>query len=380
MEKAEALAPQRPRGAATQPLVKTPTPGKSTCPEVAELLNVPLATTVKSLVLATDQLDERGEIAKTQVWLLLLRGDHDMNEIKVGKVPGLDSGYRFATVPEIVDHFGCQAGLPRARSDLQQAGQDRRRPRSRRHGRLDLRRERGGLPLHRRQLGPRPARTRRRGRPAQRRGGRPFARRQGPARDRARHRSRPRVLPGHQVQRADERDLPGRERQAAAHARWAATASASRGCPPPRSNRTTTSAASSGPTRSRHSPSSSARSAWTAAPRSRRRRRSSTTSCMAAGVDVMLDDRGERPGAMFADWELIGVPHRVVISDRGLQGRPARVPAPPRRGSDQGAGRRSVRLRQEPAGCVIVRWLLPRRGKVATGAVAAPAVHWRAWD
>ena len=33
----------------------------------------------------------------------------------------------------------------------------------------------------------------------------------------------------------------------------------------------------------------------------------------------MLDDRGERPGAMFADWELIGVPHRVVIGDRGLK-------------------------------------------------------------
>jgi prolyl-tRNA synthetase len=39
----------------------------------------------------------------------------------------------------------------------------------------------------------------------------------------------------------------------------------------------------------------------------------------AAGIDVMLDDRGERPGAMFADWELIGVPQRVVISDRGLK-------------------------------------------------------------
>jgi prolyl-tRNA synthetase len=37
------------------------------------------------------------------------------------------------------------------------------------------------------------------------------------------------------------------------------------------------------------------------------------------GIDVMLDDRGERPGAMFADWELIGVPHRVVISERGLK-------------------------------------------------------------
>jgi prolyl-tRNA synthetase len=37
------------------------------------------------------------------------------------------------------------------------------------------------------------------------------------------------------------------------------------------------------------------------------------------GIDVMLDDRGERPGAMFADWELIGVPQRVVISERGLK-------------------------------------------------------------
>jgi prolyl-tRNA synthetase len=37
------------------------------------------------------------------------------------------------------------------------------------------------------------------------------------------------------------------------------------------------------------------------------------------GVDTMLDDRGERPGAMFADWELIGVPHRVVVSERGLK-------------------------------------------------------------
>jgi prolyl-tRNA synthetase len=39
----------------------------------------------------------------------------------------------------------------------------------------------------------------------------------------------------------------------------------------------------------------------------------------AAGVDVILDDRGERPGVMFADWELIGVPHRLVIGERGLK-------------------------------------------------------------
>jgi prolyl-tRNA synthetase len=39
----------------------------------------------------------------------------------------------------------------------------------------------------------------------------------------------------------------------------------------------------------------------------------------AAGIEVILDDRGERPGAMFADWELIGVPYRVVIGERGLK-------------------------------------------------------------
>lgn len=38
-----------------------------------------------------------------------------------------------------------------------------------------------------------------------------------------------------------------------------------------------------------------------------------------AGIDVILDDRGERPGAMFADWELIGVPQRIVVGDRGLK-------------------------------------------------------------
>ena len=40
---------------------------------------------------------------------------------------------------------------------------------------------------------------------------------------------------------------------------------------------------------------------------------------LAAGIDVILDDRGERPGAMFADWELIGVPFRVVVGERGLK-------------------------------------------------------------
>ena len=109
MEKAGALAPQSERKAALQPLTKTATPGKATCGDVAELLTIALASTVKSLVLATDELDEAGKVKKTQVWLLLLRGDHDMNEVKAAKVQGL-AGFRFATVPEIEDHFGCRPG------------------------------------------------------------------------------------------------------------------------------------------------------------------------------------------------------------------------------------------------------------------------------
>jgi prolyl-tRNA synthetase len=109
MEKAEALAPAGPRKAAVHAMTQVPTPGKSTCEDVALLLGVPLSTTVKSLVLATDTKDDQGNVTKTQVWLLLLRGDHDMNEVKVGKLPGL-TDFRFASVTEIEDHFGCKPG------------------------------------------------------------------------------------------------------------------------------------------------------------------------------------------------------------------------------------------------------------------------------
>ena len=110
IELAEALAPTIPRGAPSQPLVRTPTPGKSTCEEVAALLGVPLQTTVKSLVLATDEKSASGDVLKTSVWLLLVRGDHSLNEVKAGKVPGLNQGFRFATAAEIDDHFGCKPG------------------------------------------------------------------------------------------------------------------------------------------------------------------------------------------------------------------------------------------------------------------------------
>jgi len=43
------------------------------------------------------------------------------------------------------------------------------------------------------------------------------------------------------------------------------------------------------------------------------------TELMASGIEVLLDDRDERPGVMFADLELIGIPHRIVIGERGLK-------------------------------------------------------------
>jgi prolyl-tRNA synthetase len=110
IELAEALPLLAQRAAPAQPLVKTPTPGKATCEDVADLLGLPLQRTVKSLVLATDEKNERGDIVKTTIWLLLVRGDHSLNEVKAGKVEGLKSGFRFATGAEIEDHFGCKPG------------------------------------------------------------------------------------------------------------------------------------------------------------------------------------------------------------------------------------------------------------------------------
>ncbi len=110
IELAEALPLLASREAPAQAMIKTPTPGKATCEDVAQLLGLPLANTVKSIVLATDVKNEAGDITKVTVWLLLLRGDHSLNEIKAGKLPGLKAGFRFATVSEIEDHFGCKPG------------------------------------------------------------------------------------------------------------------------------------------------------------------------------------------------------------------------------------------------------------------------------
>jgi prolyl-tRNA synthetase len=104
IEAAEAVAPDAQRGAATQSLVKAPTPGKTKCEDVAALLGLPLSRTVKSIVLTAEKDDGAHE-----VWLLLLRGDHELNEVKASKLAGL-GGYRFASEAEIVDWFGTKPG------------------------------------------------------------------------------------------------------------------------------------------------------------------------------------------------------------------------------------------------------------------------------
>ena len=110
IELAEAVALLPARANANVALTKTATPNKSTCADVAEMLGLPLSQTVKSLVLASDEVDGKGVIIKSQVWLLLVRGDHDLNEVKAGKVEGLKGGFRFATAGEIESAFGTKPG------------------------------------------------------------------------------------------------------------------------------------------------------------------------------------------------------------------------------------------------------------------------------
>ncbi len=110
IELAEALPLLASRAAPAQAMAKTPTPGKAKCEDVAALLNLPLAQTVKSIVLAAEKVDEKGNPLAAEIWLLLLRGDHELNEIKAGKIAGLNRGFRFATEGEIVEYFGCKPG------------------------------------------------------------------------------------------------------------------------------------------------------------------------------------------------------------------------------------------------------------------------------
>ncbi len=317
MEKAEALAPAGPRPVGANAMTKTPTPGKSTCADVAELLGVPLANTVKSLVLATDEINERDEIVKTRIWLLLLRGDHDMNEVKVGKLPGLDLGFRFATVAEIEEHFGCKPGYlgplnlkktvnviadrevafmadwicganepdfhitgvnwgrdlpePDLVADIRNVVEGDASP----DGLGVLAIERGIEVGHVFFLGTKYSRAM----------GATFLGEDGkPAHfEMGCYGIGITRLPAAAIeQNHDERGIIWPD----AIAPFTVVI-----CP-------------IGMDRS---------------PEVKAAAEQLHEQLVAAGVDVLLDDRGERPGAMFADWELIGVPHRVTIGDRGIK-------------------------------------------------------------
>lgn len=106
MEAAEALAIGE-RGAATQAMTKVPTPGRTKCEMVAEQLGLPLSQTVKTIALTVEN-EEEGKVSK-QYFMLLLRGDHELNEVKVNKVPGLGT-YRFSTEAEIQEVYGTVPG------------------------------------------------------------------------------------------------------------------------------------------------------------------------------------------------------------------------------------------------------------------------------
>ena len=317
IEMAEAVAPATARAAPGAALVKTPTPGNATCEDVAQLLGVPLQHTVKSLVLATDETNDAGDVLKTTVWLLLVRGDHSLNEIKASKVEGLKNGFRFATGAEIDAHFGCKPGylgligLKQAvkvvadrtvaqmsdficganDADFHYTGVNWGRdvpepdvvadirnvvvgdPSPDGKGVLAIQRgiEVGHVFLLGSYYSEKMSAT------YLDENGKPQLMQMG-----CYGIGVTRILGAAIEQNHDERGII-----------WP-TAIA--------------------PFTLVICPIGYDRSADVKAAADKLH-----DDLQAAGVDVMLDDRGERPGAMFADWELVGVPHRVVISDRGLK-------------------------------------------------------------
>ena len=318
IELAEAVSLIGHRAEPAQALDKAPTPGKATCEDVAALLGLSLSQTVKSLVLATDTRSPAGDIVKTTLWVLLVRGDHSLNEVKAGKVEGLKDGFRFATVVEIEDHFGCKPGYlgPIATrkpvkvvadrtvaamsdfvcgantADLHFTGVNWGRDLPEPDVVADIRNVVAGDPSpdgrgvlaiqrgievgHVFYLG-----TRKYSVPMKANyldeNGKPQPFEMG-----CYGIGVTRILGAAVEQNHDERGMIW----PAAIAPFAVAI-----CPIGYDR----SAEVQGAAQGLHD------------------------SLAAAGIDVVLDDRGERPGAMFADWELIGVPLRVVVSDRGIK-------------------------------------------------------------
>ena len=104
VELAEAVAPAKPRPAATAALTKVPTPGAKTIAELAAFLKIPAETTVKAIVVEGDDASGGKPV------LLLLRGDHELNEVKAQKIAGIRNPLTFATPGDILTAFGANAG------------------------------------------------------------------------------------------------------------------------------------------------------------------------------------------------------------------------------------------------------------------------------
>jgi prolyl-tRNA synthetase len=103
VELAEALAPSAARNAASATMQKIATPGKIKCDEVAAFLDLSVTRMVKAIAIMRELPENRGQAFA----LILLRGDHDLNEIKTQKIVG---EFRFARDEEIVTALGCKPG------------------------------------------------------------------------------------------------------------------------------------------------------------------------------------------------------------------------------------------------------------------------------
>jgi len=106
VEKAEALAPQTDRAEPTQTLTKVATPNVKTIDEVANFLNVDVNTTIKTLLVCGVE-NEQGE---TPIVALVLRGDHQLNEVKVDHLSQVASPLTFASEDQILASANCNAG------------------------------------------------------------------------------------------------------------------------------------------------------------------------------------------------------------------------------------------------------------------------------
>ena len=110
VETAEAIAPLAKRSAPSEAMRDVETPKQTTCEQVATLLNVPLSKTMKLLAVIGKDKQAKNEDSKEIFTILLLRGDHTLNEIKTNKINGL-AEFRFADADEIKAYFNCPAGF-----------------------------------------------------------------------------------------------------------------------------------------------------------------------------------------------------------------------------------------------------------------------------